>query len=132
MRYSIPEKRNKSKLRSFTNKLPVLLFCLLVFGFVSKAAWNAYMEKRQSDKAVQTAKLELQKLEERNAFIKGELSRLSTEGGQEVKLREKFGVGRSGEQVAIIVEAESNNDNLSLDENFLSKIKTFFVSLFEK
>lgn len=90
------------------------------------------MEKRQSDKSVQTAELELQKLEERNAFINEELNRLSTEGGQEVKLREKFGVGRPGEQVAIIVEGDAKDTDIPNGIDMWHSIKEFFSRLLEK
>ena len=90
------------------------------------------MEKKKSDEAVKTSELELAKLEERQAFISKELSGLATEGGREAKLREKFGVGRPGEQVAIIVEGSNDSGSVAIGQNFWAKIKEFFKSLLKK
>ncbi len=132
MKYSITSKHNKSKFRPITNRAPVLLLCLVVFGFLTKAAWSAYLEKRRSTETAETARSELQKLEERNTFISEELDKLSTEEGREAKLREKFGVGRPGEQVAIIVEAENNNTDSEEKVNICAKFNDFFKSLLKK
>jgi cell division protein FtsB len=132
-KYNITGKHAHNKWKPITNRWPVLLICFFLFGFLAKATWNAYLEKRQSDRAVKTAEVELQKLEERNAFIKEELNKLSSEAGREAKLREKFGVGRPGEQVAIIVEAETDQPAISLtDTLWWTKTKNFFKSLFER
>lgn len=89
------------------------------------------MEKRRSEVALGESKAELQKLEERQDFIENELEFLSTPSGREVKLREKFGVGAPGEQVAIIVES-TEEGILPPEENTFDKIKSFFESLFER
>jgi hypothetical protein len=131
MKYRISEKKRKSKLNSLSKSAPVLILCMLALGFLGKAAWNAYMEKRRSDEAVAATKAELSMLEEREAFILSELEKGETMEGIEHKLREKFGLGRQGEQVAIIVEAESEN-NTESGFNLLSKLKDFFSKLLEK
>src|SRR3989344_9525274 len=116
MHYRISENSKKSNLRALFHRLPFLLLCLLIFGFVAKAAFTAYLEKKRSAEVLATAEAELTKLEEREEFITEELEQLSTREGREAKLREKFGVGSPGEQVAIIVESEGD-DSLTPEEN---------------
>lgn len=115
-----------------TNRMPVLLLCLAVLIFSGKAAFKAYNEKKESSGSLRAAKEELVKLEERNAFIREELTKSSTESGLEAKLREKFGVGKEGEQVAIIVESENNDGDILNGNDFWLKIKEFFKNLIKK
>jgi len=132
MKYNISENRKKYQFSHFTQRLPTLLTGLLIFGFLSKAAWTAYVEKKRSEEGALAAKMELAKLEERQAFVSEELSKLSTEEGREAKLREKFGVGKIGEQIAIIMKGENDDGNKDNSSNFWNQIKDFFKSLFQK
>jgi|SRR3989344_394533 len=130
-KYRISENSKKSNFKALVHRLPFLLLCIFIFFFVSKAAFNAYIEKKRSAVSVENAEAELARLTERKEFISVELKRLSTEEGREGKLREKFGVGSPGEQVAIIIESDEDGTLLP-EENIFDKIKTFFESLFEK
>lgn len=111
--------------------LPLLLVSLVIFGFIGRAAWNAYNEKKHSEESALLAEIELTKLKEREEFVRGELQKFSTESGKESQLREKFGVARPGEQVAIIIEVE-DEENILENDGFFSEIRAFFGSLFEK
>ena len=132
MNYRITENRKNIKYRSSLKELLILLLCLFIFGFSSKAAFNAFMEKKKSEKSVSLAKLELARLEERHSFISQELDSLSSLSGREIKLREKFGVGRPGEQVAIIVESKNSGEDIGNGNKLWNSIKDFFKSLFKK
>jgi cell division protein FtsB len=132
MRYSIAKKHKKHKWKPITNRMPIFLLCFIILVFLGRAAFKAYNEKKESSKSLESAKEKLAKLEERGMFIIEELTKFSTEGGLEAKLREKFGVGKAGEQIAIIVESENNNENTESNAGFWTKTKDFFKSLIKK
>lgn len=131
MKYNITEKRKKASSRGIRS-LPVLILCVLIFSFIAKASFNAYIEMKRSKEAVQTSKMELVKLQQRQDYITEELKQLGTEGGKEAKLREKFGVGRPGEQVAIIVESEDKNNIVDGEGNLWDSFKSALKELFKK
>lgn len=130
-KYNISENTKKRRIIPLTQRTPILLLGLLIFGFLSKATWNAYLEKEQSKKTAISAKTELKELEERQIFVSEALTKLSTEAGREAEFRQKFGVGRRGEQVAIIVEA-TNKEASSGVHDFWQRVKNFFNVLFQK
>ena len=130
-KYTISNSGRKYKFTPLTQRTPVLLLLILALGFLSKAAWNAYLENKRSKEVTTAAKEELTKLEERQIFVSEELNKLSSPKGREAKLREKFGVSYPGEQVAIIVEG-ANNNGVDFGSDFWTRIKNFFSVLFQK
>ncbi|MEK7062484.1 MAG: hypothetical protein AAB946_00445 [Patescibacteria group bacterium] len=129
-RYNITEKRKKTN-TPIQNRFLVLLIGFIIFIFLLKATWNAYLENKKSRQVAENARMELATLEERQFFITDELEKLSTDEGKEARLRQKFGVGKTGEQVAIIVEA-TNEEASGEGGDFWQRIKNFFTALFQK
>ena len=129
-KYNITEKRKKTN-TPIQNRFLVLLIGFIIFIFLFKAAWNAYLENKKSRQVAENARMELITLEERQFFITDELEKLSTDEGREARLRQKFGVGKTGEQVAIIVEA-TNEEASGEGGDFWQRIKNFFTALFQK
>jgi cell division protein FtsB len=104
------------------------LVLLLMFGafFLSgRAAYKVYKNREESQTAALEKQRELAELQTRYQFLKEEIARLDTPEGRESEFRKKFGVGRPGEQVAIIVESAATTTTDS-DTGFWQSIKNFF------
>jgi cell division protein FtsB len=130
-KYNITENNKRAKYTPLTKRGMVIALLVLVLLFSARAAWRAYRQMRTSSEVTLNAEKELSELEVRKEFIEGELDKLSTAAGREEKLREKFGVGRPGEQVAIIIEGQVSDDTPS-DDDLWIKVRSFFKTLFQK
>jgi predicted negative regulator of RcsB-dependent stress response len=129
--YRIAKNSKKNNFKAIFHRLPTIILCCLILIFVSRAAYNAYKEKRKSQSDFEAASLTLNRLTERQDFVQTELEKMSTEGGEIAKLREKFGVGLPGEQLAIIVEGQGG-ESADASDNWFQKVKNFFETLFER
>lgn len=71
---------------------------------------------------------EMVKLENRTKIIQNKIDDLKTDAGFEDKVRERFNVGKEGENLAIIVDADKTNGQEAsvVKTGFWQKIKTFF------
>ena len=134
MKYKIRD--NKDQLafsfrkRLWRNNSILLILTFLILLFSIRAAWRVYLNDQESQQASLEKQNELAKLEERQKFLAIELKKLQTPEGREAKLREKFGVGSPGENVAIIVEAEDKGDQVA-SSTVWQDIKSFFKGIFE-
>ena len=130
MNYNIEQRRQRSRRRPWTNRTWVLCLLLIIFFFSAKAAWGVYQDKIKSEKQAELKEKELATLENRENYLKGEVKKLSTPEGKEEELRDKFGVVRPGENVAIIVDTQSATTTSS-GSGIFSSIKNFFENLFK-
>jgi len=84
--------------------------CLIVLGFVILAlaipAWGAYQKTSQTHEIRLAIAHQLRDLQERETSLQEEIDRLATDRGVEEEIRQKFEVGRSGEQMIVIVGEE--------------------------
>jgi competence protein ComGC len=119
------EKKNKKKILYSKPVLIILSILLLLFIYnVLKLANKASETKRNREIAEERIKeLELQK-----SNLESNIQKLSTEEGVEQNIRERFGLGKDGEAMIVIVEDESkntdNNDNEK--KGFWSFLKKLF------
>ncbi len=81
-----------------------------------------------SYKRLETAQIELQKLEEHRSVLANKIQYLSTEQGIEAELRTKYRAVREGESVAVIVEndqvASALQVSSSSESDVLQKVET--------
>jgi cell division protein FtsB len=133
VRYKIKE--NKDQLafsfrrQSWKTNSAVLLFCLVIFVLISNAVFKVYRSAEESKEGVVSKQVKLATLEEREKFLNEELKKIDGPGGREHALREKFGVGMPGENLAIIVESDMSNSATS--SSIWLTIKGFFGNLFK-
>jgi cell division protein FtsB len=82
---------------------------LIILGFIFVySAIGAFNKSRLADDKMNTAKSELENLEEQKLRLTSELENANTPYGQEKALREKFNVVKEGEQVIVIVNKEDS------------------------
>ena len=134
MRYKIKENKDQMSFsfrkNSWKQNSVLLLFLLMVLGFSARATFRVYLNYKNSQTAANNEKAKLDTLEAREKFLQAELQSLETEKGRERKLREKFGVGLPGENLAIIVESDPSNLSTSTT-SLWSQLKNFFGNLFK-
>ena len=139
MRYKHKSKYNEDQLsfsfnfvkRSWKNNPIILTLILLIFLFSIRASFRVYQNKNESEKAALAKQEEFKNLEDRQNLLYLKLKRIATPEGRESELRKKFTVGKPGENVAIIVEAEEGTST-SVNLSIWQSIRNFFLALFKK
>lgn len=109
------------------------LFLIFLVGFVvlaGKGSWNMYLKSQEARAGREDVEHRLSKLDDRAAFLKGEVDRLQTAAGLELAIREAFNVSKEGEKVYVIVDTYSTT---SLpDETVTESVLRWFKDLFKK
>ncbi len=108
---------------------PITLVILIIFFlFLLKAVWSMKERLNGSYKRLETAQIELEKLEEHRSVLANKIQYLSTEQGIEAELRTKYRAVREGESVAVIVEndqvASALHVSSSTESEVLQKVET--------
>lgn len=96
----------KRRLRKWLHSKPFLLFMLLPIGFMMYAAHNAYEVERATNERRIELLADLNRLEGRTAILERDIARLEDPRDIEAALRQRYQVGREGEEVIILVEEE--------------------------
>ena len=96
--------RNRSKWRAFVSSPFTLVAALVLLGFLAKAAWNIYGKAQLSQRRLDQAQSEIDKLTASQADLSAKTADLSTEAGIEAELSEKYRAVAPGESVAVIVD----------------------------
>jgi cell division protein FtsB len=121
----------KRRLKKWLHSKPFLLFMVLPIGFMAYAAYNAYeVERATNDRRIELL-ADLNRLEGRTAILERDIARLEDPRDIEAALRQRYQVGREGEEVIILVEEEPaiTETPLLLEEErptgFFGKLRSF-------
>ena len=92
------------------------------------SAYKRYQVEREMADRRASAEAELQALHDRAVSLEEKVDHLENQRGLEEEIRTRFDVAREGEQVVIILDAESEEVDLSEVEiapepSFLSRLK---------
>ena len=104
-----------------------IVVLLVITVLFARGAWSVH-EKAQfaKDNRVRAEK-ELSELTGRREALQEEISRLNTERGLEEELRQKFDIGREGEQLIVLIDPpEAAEQNETPTPTFLQRITSFF------
>lgn len=83
-----------------------LLILFVVCVLVGRGMWGVYEKKRETDGWRAEAEKKMHNLEEREADVARIVEHLETPEGVEQAFREQFDVGKEGEGVIIVVNAD--------------------------
>lgn len=97
----------KRRLKKWLRSKPFLLFMLVPIGFMAYAAHNAYEVERAANERRVELLADLNRLEGRTSVLERDIARLEDPRDIEAALRQRYQVGREGEEVIILVEEES-------------------------
>jgi Tfp pilus assembly protein PilO len=125
--------REKKKLRDTLYSKKVLFFLVLFTLFCMRGTWNLYQKSKEAEVDEKRVAYELDELTKRQVFLQGELKRLGTVEGQENEIRSKFNVKKEGEEVAMVVLADTNQavGSKSVIGGFLDHFWSSFVDIFK-
>lgn len=93
-----------------------LVVLLIVVAIFAKGTWSVYTKAKFAEENRTQAEQELEKLEEREAALNEELVRLNTQRGLEEEIRQKFDVGKEGEQMIVLVDAPDPEPEVVVEE----------------
>ena len=82
-----------------------LIVLLIILVFTVRGAWSVYERSEYARESRTHAERELAELEAREHVLSEELQRLQTPRGVEEEIRQKFDVGREGEQLIVLIDA---------------------------
>lgn len=117
----------KGKWRQFAESGPVLA---ALFAIVGIFAWNVFnfgAKMLETGKNRRLAEEKTESLREEKAKLEGNIARLDTESGVEESIREKFGWGREGEGLIVIIDEErSESEVFEKEGGFWNFVKNLF------
>jgi cell division protein FtsB len=123
-------KRKRTNLTSLIYNKVTVIFLLILIILMAKTLWNTSHKKKFSEAAVIKAKKELTELQKREEYLVSQIEYLKSPEGVEAELRERFRVGREGEEIAVILEEDKIEDqtiaSTSPKRGFISRIFNFF------
>jgi len=106
-----------------------MLFVIAVF--LGNAVWNTYEEYTRAKEKEQRASEELQTLAERKSELEKNLARLGTEKGIEAELRQRYNVGKEGEEVVVVLPNSNKSEQLETEEEgFMASLWQAIVDVF--
>lgn len=104
------EFQERRKLKGFIYSRLILVILLALLFFLIKEIWSVYQKERFTRENLSRAQADLESLEERQAKLLSEISRLKTDAGAEREIRERFGLSRPGEEVYVIVDKNGSDE----------------------
>lgn len=115
-------------------KIPKTLFSrigiavlLILTALLLRGVWGVYEKARYAKENRERAEQELHELTERREVLQEEITRLNTKRGLEEELRQKFDVGREGEQLVVLVDPpESDTPQEEPRKTLWQRIVGFF------
>lgn len=125
------EFNNRKKLkRLLYSKLSIILLIIILF-FTARASFFLFLKQNESQQKEEKAKAELSLLKSRKEVLEREVERLSTEGGIEEEIRDKFKLAKEDESVVVIINNEEEKiipeEKISFFESIRIKIANFFT-----
>lgn len=118
----------KRKYKKLFYSKPVIIALLFLFLFVTKATWNVYQKMELSKENLELVKNDLEKLKVREEALASQIDYLHTEQGVEAEIRQKYRVIKEGEEIAVIIDDENDEDNVAstTNQSLWAKFKGIF------
>ena len=120
--------KEKNKVRRFVYSAPMLIFLgIILLVFIVQVS-DLYKTKQEAARKAYEAKEELSRSEERKNELERRLNFMKTERGKESEIREKFMVGKEGEDVILVVDQPqaTATQKIITKESFWSGFLNFF------
>ncbi len=96
----------KRKLRQWLHSKPFLVLLLVPIGFLTYATHNAYNTLEDTAMHRSEVASELDQLQARANMLEADIRELEDPRGVEAALRQRYEVGRDGEEVVVLIEEE--------------------------
>jgi cell division protein FtsB len=103
----------KRKIQQLVYSRGAIVLLLIPVGFIGYAAMNAYSKSEESGLRREAVEQELGAVEERQRALVADIELLDSDRGKEEALRERYQVGREGEQIIVLIDDEENTETLA-------------------
>lgn len=100
------ELQQKQKRKRRLYSLPALFLLLIVALLLVRGAYGVVMKERESKRYVKELEEKHIELSRRSEMLEQNIARLQTDEGIDEEIKEKYGVSREGERVAVIVDPQ--------------------------
>ena len=117
--------RQKQKIKRVLYSRITLFFLTILIVIVTYNTWDIYKKERATKEILLKVQAEYSELQKREEFLAGEIQRLETDAGIEAEIRERYGVGRPGEEVIVLLEKQ-NKEEIVEEKGFWKKIQSWF------
>ena len=104
------KRRNSFSWKRLLASPVTLIIVLVIFVVLARAAWTMVSRSRLAAERLSQAQAQYAKLQASQARLSEEVGELSSPGGIEADLREKYHAVSPGESVAVIVDSPSVDD----------------------
>ena len=105
------KRRNSFSWKRLLSSPVTLIIMILMFTVLARAAWTMVSRSKLANERLSQAQAQYAKLQASQAKLSEEVAELSSPGGIEADLREKYHAVTPGESVAVIVDSPSGNDS---------------------
>lgn len=103
--------RERTQLRKTMYAKPTILVVGVIALLIARGAWGMYQKSVEASKKRDKAVAELNQLRTYEAQLNADISKLSTERGQEGEIRDRFMVAQDGEQVIVVTSLKQEEDH---------------------
>jgi cell division protein FtsB len=112
---------SKNKKRSFLFSKPVIIIEIILIVLLLRGVWGVYSKYERAKQTKDNIQIEFGKINDRYLKLESRVEYLGTDFAQEEAMRERFNVGKEGEEVIRIV-----NKEVSVEEDIVVKDKSFW------
>ncbi len=100
--------KERTRIRRFVYAKPTILAVFVLSIVTLNGAWGMYQKSQEAITNKDKAVLEANVLMAHEKELRADISKLSSERGQEEEIRNRFMVAKDGEKVIIVSEPEDN------------------------
>ncbi len=113
---------DKRQIKSrFYSKLTVIGLSILAL-VIANGVWKIYQREKQSESMRFEAEARLTSLKNQKDSLTKEMNKLSSEGGVEEEIRQKFNVVKPGEHVVVIVNTDQATTTATTTSGFWASL----------
>lgn len=99
----------------------------IVVLILARGVWGVYEKERDTSIKLEQARQDHVELEQQKAFLEEDNARLNTPHGVEEEIRDKYGLGKAGEEVIIVVTPEGEAGDTDTGEGGIwQNIRSWF------
>jgi cell division protein FtsB len=122
------EFQQKRQVKRILYSRTTLVVLGVIIVLLINSVWGVYKKRAISKENLNKAQASLDNLLAREETLSNEIDRLKSTAGVEEEIREKFGLVKPGEEVIIVVDAESKltDENMVENRNFWQKMIEWF------
>ncbi len=102
------QERRKTERLIYSKWTAAVLIVLFAWGI--KATWGVYQKEQLTKENLVKAQRELETLTQRQQALSAKIDQLKSPEGVEEEIRNKFGLVKEGEQVAVIVDSNTDSE----------------------